>query len=169
MKITRLFLLVFLLAGVLCSSSCSLLVRSGGKYEDEIFHKGATSTTVQQQLGRPIATKAYDPPTALKNISELKPYKIEMQKHGDIVVGSRQDFRYRGWIRDSFERGGEWGHGMALGSTAGLSEVYFFPASIVQRSKDSSTTHNFQVWFAPNGQYVFHRHLNRDPKTERTQ
>lgn len=160
MKIARVLFLGFLSAGVLISSSCSLLVRSGGKFEDEIFRNDATTATIHQQLGRPDSTKAFDPPIALKDISDLGPDKVESMKRGDSMVGSREDFRYRGWIRSPMERAGGWGYGMMLGSTVGLSEIYAFPTSVVQRAKDSSTTHTFQVWFSPDGQYVYHRHMN---------
>jgi hypothetical protein len=138
-------------------SGCSLLVRSGGTYEASFFREGVTRETVQQQLGEPILTKQFNTPTYFEEVPELKPIVTRLGRYRGMLVAFREDFRYRGWIR---ENGDNDGYGMLAIMTAGLSEIILFPQSIVARVADSFKLHTFQVWFSPDGYYIYHRRIN---------
>jgi len=163
MKTARMFHFTLLMAGVLSCAGCSGLVRSGGKYEADFFHDGATVATVHQQLGKPVHTQTFAPPILLKDAPDLASYtnRFISPRLKETPVGSREDYRYRGWIR---EPGDNVSWGMFVGCTSGLGEIIAFPASIVERAKDSVTSHTFQVWYSPDGHYIFHRRIDADNK-----
>jgi len=143
MKSANTVSIILLFSGVFFFTSCSGIVRSGGRYEAEFFHDVATTSTIRQQLGKPVSTQTFSPPMLLKDAPELVRYRDFLRGPSDMLAGFREDFRYRGWLR---EPGDNVGYAMFVGTTAGVGEIIAFPTSIVERVKDSVTAHTFQVW-----------------------
>src|SRR5438445_6928605 len=116
---------ILLFSGVFFSTGCSGIVRSGGRYEAEFFHDGATMSTIRHQLGKPLSTQTFSPAMPLKDAPELVPYRDFLSGRSDMLAGFREDFRYRGWLR---EPGDNVGYGMFVATTAGLGEIIAFPS-----------------------------------------
>jgi hypothetical protein len=143
-------LLVFVGAS---AGGCSLLIRKGGFAEGTVLHDGATPSSVRKAFGSPLRTTRFQAPTHLSEAVEVGAGSIPDPQRVALVL-LREDYHYRGRLfrhRTNIEE-------LALAYlTLGVTEIWTFPLAVLEATGESLTEHVFEVWYSPEGQYVYHR------------
>jgi hypothetical protein len=132
---------------------CSFAIRKGGFRPETVLHEGADRATIQAELKSPTMKLHFDAPLPLIDALGPQSEPVPICKQHSLVL-SREDYQYRGRLyrnRRSIDRFAlDWG-------TLYLAEIILFPEAVFEALGESNETHVFEVWYSPDGKYVYHR------------